>query len=156
MMKAELSREIVIRIPNKLGLLSEVCGVVADQESTILTATCLVEENDAIFHLVASNHDRVLQAFKKNKLDVREEPMVLVEITHQRGLFSLLTGTLKEAGIDIHHLNATALSSIPRCLVALSCSDNARAVEVINRKAAAIPTGKKFEYHSAHLDASSS
>ncbi len=147
MMKAELSKEIVIRIPNRIGLLSEVCEAIADEGATIWEATCLVEGKDAIFHIASDNNDHMVQVFKNKKMEVQERPVVLVEVTHQRGMFALLTGTLKAAGIDIHHFNSTALTTVPRCVVALCCSDNKRAVEEINRRAASITTDKTFEHH---------
>ena len=149
MMKAELSKEFVIRIPNRIGLLAEVCETIAEEGATIWEATCLVEGKDAIFHIATDHHAHIVQVFKNKKMEVHERPVVLVEVTHQRGILALLTGTLKAAGIDIRHFNVTALTTVPSCVVALCCSDNKRAVEEINRKAASIPTDKKFEYHPA-------
>jgi hypothetical protein len=54
---------------------------------------------------------------------------------HKPGMLRLLTEKMKGAGIDLHHLYASAALDQTKCLVVFSSADNQKAMVVLNQTA---------------------
>ena len=133
MLKAELGKEIVIKVINDIGILADITRVVADMGISLLAVTCWVEGANGIIHLVTDDNLRATDALRKHHYESREAKVVLAELPHKPGMLKILAEKLKAAKIDIHHLYATTHSSDAKCLTVLSTSDNDRAVVTLNK-----------------------
>ena len=134
MLKAELGKEILVTVVNDIGVLADITKAVAEKGISILAASCWVEGEKGIIHLVTDDNLRAGDALRKKKLDVKEMKVVLAELPHKPGMLKHLAETLSAAQIDIHHLYASADVNAPKCLLVFSSSDNDRAMVEINRK----------------------
>lgn len=133
MLKAELGKEIVVKVLNDIGVLADIAKVVAEKGISLAAVSCWVEGADGVIHLVTDDNLRASDALRKHGYDVAERKVVVAELPHKPGLLKQLAEKLKVAKIDIHHLYASAHSADARCLAVLSTSDNDRAVVVINK-----------------------
>lgn len=135
MLKAILSKEIVIKRLNEIGVLAEIAKTVAEKGVSILAVSAWVEGQNGVFRLMVDDALRAAEALRGKKLDVRENTVVVVDVPHTPGMFKLLTEKLRDANIDLHHLYASAASDQAKCTVVFSSSDNQKAVVLLNQAA---------------------
>lgn len=133
MLKAELGKEIVVKVVNDIGILVEISRMVADKGIGIKAISSWVEGANGIIHLVTDDNLRAYDALQKTPFEVSEKKVVLTHLPHKPGMLKRLTETLKASGIDIHHLYGSA-DGAKDCLVVFSSSDNDRAMVDINTK----------------------
>jgi hypothetical protein len=133
MLKAKPAKEIVLKVRNEIGLLAGISRLIADKGVNILAACAWVEGDNAGIRLLTADNLRVADALRANNYNPREADVVLVETPHKPGLLKHLTEKLSQAGIDIHHLYASATAEQDKCLVVFSCAHNDRAIVLLNQ-----------------------
>lgn len=132
MLRANIGKEIVVKVRNEIGVLAQLSRLVADKGVNILAASAWVEGADGIVHLVTEDNLRVMDLLRAKSYNPREAAVVLVESPHKPGLLRHLTEKLAEAGIDLHHLYASATATQDKCLIVFASANNDRAVVVLN------------------------
>ena len=133
MLTATLGKELVIRRLNEIGALAEIAKTVAEKGVSIIAVCAWVEGSTGVIRLLIDDALRAADALRAKTYEVRESPVVMVEVPHKPGMLKFMTEKLKEAGIDIHHLYASAASDQAKCVVVFSCSDNQKAVVALNQ-----------------------
>ncbi len=131
MIKAKMAKEAIIRLNNRVGVLAQVTRSIADQGVNIEAVIATVDGTDAVIRLVSSDHQRMLDALREQRLETQETRVVVVEGVHRPGLLQLITEKLARENIDLLYLYATAVN-VDRCLVVLSTTNNDWAVMVLN------------------------
>jgi hypothetical protein len=132
MLKAKPGKEVVVKVRNEIGLLAQLARLIADKGINILAATAWVNGSDATIHLVTSDNLRVVDALRAKSYNPRELDVVLVESPHKPGLLRHLTEKLAQAGIDLHHLYASAAADQDRCLIVFASANNDHATVLLN------------------------
>ncbi len=131
MIKAKMAKEAIVRINNRVGVLTQVTRSIADQGVNIEAVIATVDGTDAIIRLVSSDHQRMLDALREQRLEAQETRVVVAEGVHRPGLLQLITEKLARENIDLLYLYATAVN-VDKCLVVLSSTNNEWAVMVLN------------------------
>lgn len=131
MIKARVAKEAVVRINNRMGVLAQVAKTLADKGLNIEAVIATVEGNDAVIHTVSSDHQRTMDAFRAQGLQVQEARVVVAEIEHRPGLLREVSEKLARQNIELFYLYATATESA-RCLIVFASSNNDWAVKVLN------------------------
>ena len=129
---AQQGKEIVIRTLSEIGLLFDLSKVVAEKGINLLAAHGQVEGKDAVIRLVTDDNRRAMDALRAHNYAPHEEAVVLVAAPNKPGMLRTLTERLAGADIDIHHLSATTGAEADTCLIVLSCSNNDRAMVLLN------------------------
>ena len=132
MVRARIAKEVVVKVRNEIGILAEISRLVADKGINILAASAWISGADAVIHLVTGDNLRVSDVLRAKSYNPRESDIVFVETPHKPGLLRHVTEKLSQAGIDIHHLYASAATDQDKCLVVFACANNDRAVVVLN------------------------
>lgn len=132
MLKARPAKEVIVKVRNEIGLLANISRLLADKGINILAASAWVEGENGIIHLVTNDNLRVVDALRAKNYNPRESDVVLVESPHKPGLLKHLTEKLSQAGIDIHHLYASATEAQDRCLIVFASANNDHAIVVLN------------------------
>lgn len=127
MIKVIAGKEIVVKTLNEIGVMAEISKRVSERGISILAASAWVEGADGVIHLVTDDNLRAMDVLQQ-KFRPREANVLIAEVSHKPGMLRALADKLKTAGIDIHHLYATALSSQDKCLIVFSTSYNDRAL----------------------------
>jgi hypothetical protein len=135
MIKATLGKEIVIKRLNEIGALADIVKIVAERGVSILAVSAWVEGPDGVFRFLVDDELRAADALRAKNYNVREGQVVLAEVPHKPGMLRLLTEKMKGAGIDLHHLYASAALDQSKCLVVFSSADNQKAMVVLNQPA---------------------
>ncbi len=131
MAEANIGRELVIIIPDRVGLLAEISQILAGQTINILAVCVRVGEEEAEIRLVTDAPSYALDALRKAEYAAQEREVVLVELPHRPGLLRRITDALARQDLDIHDLYATVTSDSDHSLVVLSCSHNGKAVQLL-------------------------
>jgi hypothetical protein len=133
MLRAKPAKEVTVKVRNEIGVLAGMSRLIADKGINILAACAWVEGENGILHLVTGDNLRVVDALRSRSYNPHEAEVVLVESPHKPGLLKHLTEKLSQAGIDIHHLYASATEDQARCLIVLATANNDRAIVVLNQ-----------------------
>lgn len=131
MMKARIAKEAVVRINNRMGVLAQVTRTLADKGLNMEAVIATVEGNEAVIHLVSTDHQRTMDALREQRLQVQEARVVAAEIEHRPGLLREVSEKLARQSIDLFYLYATATESA-RCLIVFASTNNDWAVKVLN------------------------
>jgi len=132
MFAARQARQIVVEVFNEIGVLHDLCKIVAEKGVNILAADAHVHGDNAVIRLVTEDNLRAVDALRANRYAPVEEPVVVSELDHRPGMLEKLTERLGKAQIDIRHLAVTGTIGQDKCLAVLSCTDNGHAVVVLN------------------------
>ncbi len=133
MLKARQGKEIVLRVPDKIGALAAFSKIVAERGVNILAMSAWVEGAEAVIRLVTDDTLRTVDVLRENGYEPEERSVVLVDAAHKPGILRNLTDTLAEENIDLSHLFASATLDQDISLVVLNSSDNDRAIVLLNR-----------------------
>lgn len=134
MLKARIAREVVIRLPNQVGLLAQLSKILADKGISILAIAAWTEGNNAVVRLVTDDNVRVLDALRDRHYTPQESEIVLTESAHKPGMIRHLAEKLADRGIDLHHLYGTATADQTTSLIVFSSTNNAQAMVLLNEK----------------------
>jgi len=128
MRQAQMTKELVITEENRVGLLSNIAEILAQQGISILAVSVRVTDAQATVRIVTDAPSYALDALRAADLAVEEREVVLVELPHRPGLLRRISEALARQDIDIHDLYATAAADSERSLVVLSSPHNNKAL----------------------------
>jgi hypothetical protein len=131
-MKARTGKEVTVRVHNEIGVLGQLCRMIADKGINILAVCAWVEGSDAVVRLITNDNLRVMDALRAKHYSPRENGVVLLETAHKPGMLRHVTEKLAEKNIDLHHLYATAPDDQNRVLIAFASANNDQAIVLLN------------------------
>lgn len=132
MLKAKQGKEIKIRTPNEIGVLSTMSKLISDKGINILAMNAWVEGADAVLRLITEDNLRTIDTLKEHGYDAEEQGVILIDAPHKSGILRHVTETLAREGIALTHLYASATIGQDICLVVVDTSDNERAFVLLN------------------------
>ena len=132
MKTASISKEAVVQVPNRMGVLTRVARLVADKGIDVQAVVATVEGSDAIIRLVTDDHLRTMDVLRENDLNPQEARVVMVEVANRPGLLRHITERLVSENLDLAYLYGSATTKADKCLVIFATSNNDRAVVVLN------------------------
>lgn len=127
MLKVQVAKETVVRMPNEIGGLNRMAKLIAEKGINILAVTAWVEGSDGVFRLLSDNDVRLTDALREQGYQVHQADVLASELPHKPGMLHRVTETLAREQIDIHHLYATAGIDQGRSFVVLGTANNDRA-----------------------------
>lgn len=132
---ANLGKEIVVTVANKIGVLADISRILADHGINIEAVAGYAENQNAKITLVTDDNLRAVDALKKNAYkSVAENEVVVLELENKPGALKNITAKLASEGIDIKFIYGTACPSNCPAKIVLSTNDNEKAVVAFRRK----------------------
>ena len=128
---AQLGKQIVVTVANKIGILAEMSKLVADHGINIEAVAGYAANNEAKVMLVTADNLRVADALKKAGYNaIKEEEVVIIELENKAGALKNITATMAAQSIDIKQVYGTvcACAAGCACRIILSTSNNDKAV----------------------------
>ncbi len=126
---AQLGKEIVVTVANKIGVLAEMAKLVSEHGINIEAVKGYAINNEAKIVFLTADNLRVVDALKKAGYnDVKEEEVVVVELENKSGALKNLTAALVAAKIDIKHVYGTVCAAGCPAKIVLLTSDNEKAL----------------------------
>ena len=131
MMNAHMAKEIVVRVPNQIGILAQVSKLISDKGIDLHGLTGSVDGNDAVIRLITEDNLRVGDALRHKGFDPIEQEVVAVDVPHKPGMLRRVTEDLARADVDLQFIYATAVGD--RSLIVLRTSNNESALVALQR-----------------------
>jgi hypothetical protein len=94
--------------------------------------SCWEEGGEAVIRLVTDDMLRTTDVLRENGHDSDEKDVVLVDAVHKPGILRHITDVLAKQDLALSHLFGSATLNQDECLVVLNCSDNERAIVLLN------------------------
>lgn len=132
MLKAKQAKEIKIRTPNEIEVLSTMSKLISDKGINILAMNAWVEGSDAVLRLLTEDNLRATDVLRQHGYDIQEGGVILIEAPHKAGILRHVADTLAKERITLTHLYASATIDQDVCLVVVDTSDNERAFVLLN------------------------
>ncbi len=127
--KAQLGKEVVVTVLNKIGILADMSRILADHGINIEAVAGYSKDNEATIMLVSDDNLRASDALKKqNYKSVKESEVVIVELENKPGALKNVTLKLASKNIDIKYIYGTTCSCAGPAKIVLSTSDNEKAL----------------------------
>lgn len=131
---ANLGKQIVVTVVNKIGMLADMSKLVADHGINIQAVAGYAVNNEAKIMIVTDDNLRASDALKKAGYNsLREEGVVIVDLEDKPGVLKLLTSDLVKEGIDIKQLYGTTCASGCPAKIVLSTNNNEKALLVFKK-----------------------
>ena len=132
-MRASMGKEVLVRVANEIGVLDQMCRLLAENGINTLAVSGSVHGNDAIFRIVTTDNLRATDMLRRRHFNPQELDCIMVERPHRPGMLRAITEDLVGEGIAIEHIYATAAENQAGVLMVLSTSNNERALILLNR-----------------------
>jgi len=131
---AQLGKEIVVTVINKIGVLADISKMMADHGINVIAVAGYALNQEAKIMLVTEDNLRATDALKKSGYkSINENEVIIVELENKVGALKLVTAKLAGEGIDITGVyGSVCTGSCPARLV-LSTSNNEKALVSFNK-----------------------
>ena len=133
MARAHLTHELVVKLPNRIGLLADVGEVIREAGVNIVAIGAYRKEDRGEFMIVTSDNTAAATALERLNADVAEHTAVAVELSDEPGALESIARAIAEAGIDMRWAYASVASGAGTALAILKTEDDARAVNVLTQ-----------------------
>lgn len=131
---AELGKELVVVVLNKIGVLVDMSKILADHGINIEAVAGYTKDNEAKIMLVTDDNlrakDALIQSGYKN---AQENPVVIIKLENKPGALKNITARLASNNIDIKYIYGTTCSSECPARLILSTDDNEKALVVFKK-----------------------
>jgi hypothetical protein len=130
MMKdANLGKELVVSLPNKVGILANISKVLADHGINIEGVAGYAQGADAVIMIVAEDTLRAKEALAKaGYKSIKESEVLVIDLENKPGALKVITAKLAKDGIDIRYAYGTACPSGCPARLILATSANEKAL----------------------------
>jgi len=135
MAKAFIVKELMVKTPNKVGMMAEVAEIISKSGANITALNAFGIDKSAIFRIVTSDNAKAVKELKAKQFEVSEKDAVKVELENRVGMAADMAKKIKDANIDIKYIYGTACAckSDCSCILIFNCNDNKKAVEILNK-----------------------
>ncbi len=133
MARAHLTHELVVKLPNRIGLLADVGEVIREAGVNIVAIGAYRKEDRGEFMIVTSDNAAAATALERLNADVAEHTAVAVELSDEPGALESVARAIAEAGIDMRWAYASVASGAGTALAIFKTEDDARAVNVLTQ-----------------------
>jgi len=127
--QAQLGKEIVVTVVNKIGVLADMSKLLAESGVNIEGVAGYAVDKEAKIMLVTNDALRSVEALKKAGYNsFKENEVVVVELEDKPGALKSITARLAMEGIDIKQIYGTTCSGGCPAKLIISTTDNEKAL----------------------------
>jgi hypothetical protein len=131
MSTAVRSKEIIVEAKNRVGLLSEIAGKLADAKINMQSLCCYCMEGQASFMFVVDKHAAAKICLKKAGYKVSEQQVLKVEISNKPGELAKAAAKISAVGVDMDYAYATVTGRT--ATVVVKTRDDAKALKALKK-----------------------
>ena len=128
---AQLQHEIVLKASDRVGVLAEACGLLSEMGISLLSVGVFADNGTARIHLVTSSQSYARDALRSAGFEIEERDVVMIELPHRSGFLCRVIEALARKDISVRTLQATVSEESTTGVVVFTCSNNARAVQML-------------------------
>lgn len=131
--RARQTHELVVKMPNRVGLLADVGEVIREAGVNIIAIGAYEKEGRGEFMLVTSDNAAASTALARLNADISEHSAVEVQLDDEPGALESVARSIAEAGIDLRWAYASVAPGAGDAIVIMKTDDDARAVNVLTQ-----------------------
>jgi len=133
MAQAKLAKELIVGADNKVGMLAEVSGLVAEAGVNISAISAYAMGEKAIFRFVTSDNDKAENVLVAKGFKVDECEVVVANLPDKVGQAKEISEKIKQAGINLDYIyGSTCGCADTPALMVIGSKENQKVVETIN------------------------
>ncbi len=126
---AQLGKEIVVIVMNRIGVLADMAKILADHGINIQAVTGYAVNNDATIMVITEDNLRALDALKKaGYKSAKEHSVIILELENKAGALKNVTAKLAGGNIDIKYIYGTTCPGTCPSRVVLSTNNDEKAL----------------------------
>lgn len=135
MIKAvNMRKEIVVTVVNKMGVLADMCKIVADHGVNLEAFVGYGIGKEAKIHLLTADNLRASDALRKAGYSPLEEKgVIVIELENKIGALKLVTEKVSQENVDIKYAYGTTCSSGCPASMVISTSDNEKTFVILKK-----------------------
>ncbi len=132
MAKAKKAGVIVAVLPDRVGLLAEIGGLLTEAAVNIEAICAYRTGENAEFILMVDNIGKARKALEATDAEIREEEVATVELPHKPGQLAAVAKKLADDGISIEYSWSVAMTG-PTATWILKTDNPAKAIIALNK-----------------------
>lgn len=127
MVKATLTKGIVIETPDTIGTAAKVADLISKQaKANIRAAWAAGTDGHGHFSLITDSNQKALEVLKKDFPKTQEKEVLVLNVPNHLGEMAEITTQLSKANININYLYTSTFDDKPALI--LSTNDNKKAL----------------------------
>jgi len=120
-------------LPNKVGQLAAVAGLLGEAKVNILALRAAEAGSNAECSIAVKSAKKALKALASLNVEIKESEALCIELPNKAGRLEKVARRLADAGINLHAAWSTAFrGKIAECV--LLTSDDKKALEILDKK----------------------
>lgn len=131
MTSADLDKQLIVTVNNRVGSLAEVAGVVSSSGINLVAVCAYGVDSKGVIMFVAEDSAGAKKLLKAKGYDVREEEVILVTLDNKPGTLKIVTEKISHLNIDINLLYASTGSKAKTSRVVIVTENNKTALAAL-------------------------
>ncbi len=131
MVKAELSRQLMIYVDDSVGTLAEIMSFISTARINFLAMCAYSIDKKVAVMFVTNDNNAAKNLLVKHKYDVREEEVILLTMDNKSGSLQTVLNKFSEAQIDLALVYGSGADSAEVCRIVVITRNNLDAMMVI-------------------------
>jgi len=131
---AQLGKEIVVTVMNRIGVLADIARILADHGINIEAVAGYAMENEANIMLVTDDNLRSLDALvKAGYKAAKENPVLILDLENKPGSLKLVSQKLASENIDLKYIYGTGCASNCPAKLIVSTNNDEKALLIFKK-----------------------
>ena len=101
MVNAELSKQLIVTVDNRVGTLAEISEVVASSGINLIAVCAYAVDNKGVVMFVSEDNKTAKKLLKAKGYEIRDEEVILLTVDNKPGSLQATTQRIALAGIDL-------------------------------------------------------
>jgi len=132
--EVKLSKEIVVTVANKIGILADISKLMAQQGINIEAVAGYAAGNEARIMLVTQDHGKAVDILKKsNYTSIKENEVIVASMKNEPGALKDITAKMASEMIDMKQIYGSACTAGCPAKIIISTTDNQKALAALKK-----------------------
>jgi hypothetical protein len=131
MVRAELSKQLMVYIDNTVGKLAEVTSVISSSAINQVAICAYEVEGMVAIMFVTEDNNEAKRLLEKQGFEVQEEEVILLTVDNKPGALHRVTSKIAEAGVDLTLIYGSVTKDAPTSQIILISKNNLDVMMII-------------------------
>lgn len=131
MINANLERQLMITVDNRVGALSEITEIISAEGINLLAVCAYVIDRKGFILFISNDNKKAKRLLEQKKYAVREEDVVLISLDNKPGALQNLCKKISDLGIDITLLYGSVSDQAKASKIVLVSEDNSGILKIV-------------------------
>jgi len=132
--KAEIGKQLMMRINDKVGTLAEVTGQISACKLNIIAMCAYAIDNIVAIMFVTTDNNEARKILEGHGYQVQEEEIILVTIDNKPGSLQKISDSFAKEGVNLKLMYGSTSENDKLSRLVFISDDNADAMMVLNMK----------------------